>query len=72
MASKWIASKYRLPEQEGIYLVYAASADPDRPLIVTAFWSNDNPRGWLGLVEIWAKAISHWQPLPSPPSEESR
>jgi hypothetical protein len=63
---EWVESKYRLPKKAGIYLVYAESADPDAPLIITASWCEE--RGW-GLPVPWRFVISHWMPLPAPPEK---
>lgn len=51
---------------EGLHLVYAASADPDRPLIVTAWW-HAAEKQWSIINEYWAKAVTHWMPLPPAP-----
>jgi hypothetical protein len=53
---------------EGMHLVYAPSADPKRPVIVTAWWLADD-RQWSIIVKYWANAVTHWMPLPTPPSE---
>ena len=66
--SEWIESKYRLPPKTGTYLIYAPSADPNSPLIVSCWWEDGTefPKGW-GLVEVWRDAVTHWMPLPPPP-----
>lgn len=71
----WISVKDRLPEKSGAYLVYAPSADPENPLIVSAWFELDedgkgNMKGWQ-IVGPWAEAITHWMPLPVPPKEAS-
>ena len=67
---EWIDSKYRLPENLGVYLVHAPSAEPNDPLIVTSFWHGP-PLGWgIPLPRHWAEAVTHWMPLPAPPKAE--
>ena len=61
--AEWTSVKDRLPDKEGIYLVYAPSSDDNTPLIKTIWY--DNP-GW-GLILAWAKSITHWMPLPETP-----
>lgn len=62
----WIAVEDRLPEKEGVYLIHAPSADPDKPFIHVAWWSNSNQR-WELIAISWANAVTHWMPLPKPP-----
>ena len=57
------------PPDDGFYLVFAPSADPERPLIAMAFWSSKESR-WELVLKYWAEAITHWQELPDPPQEE--
>jgi Protein of unknown function (DUF551) len=68
--SNWIAATDRLPSIDGSYLVHCPSADPDKPLIATA-WYNPNA-GWSLLPDLWINAITHWMSLPAPPAEERR
>lgn len=49
----------------GIFIVWAKSADPEKPFRHMSFFSPDE--GWYGLVPVWQKAISHWHPLPDDP-----
>lgn len=65
---QWIAMKDRTPEQEGTYLIYAPSADPDSPLIFVAWWSLGD-KMWHLIPAHWARAVTHWMPLPAPPSK---
>jgi hypothetical protein len=64
---EWISIEDRLPEDAAV-IVYAPSADPNRPLITIA-WHHDG-FGWSLLPEHWCNAISHWMPLPKPPMVE--
>ena len=71
----WISVTDRLPEEEGLYLIYAPSADPEKPLIFSAWWHlSDNPEWYKrwGLVKMWSDAVTYWMPLPDPPGGEER
>lgn len=68
---EWIGVGDRLPEGEGLFVVHAPSADPDKPLILTVWFHPDGLRSdtahlW-GLVKPWSIAVTHWMPLPEPP-----
>lgn len=65
---QWIAMTDRTPDVDGMYIVYAASADSHRPFIRTAIWDSSDTLKWM-LVPSWAKAVTHWMPLPKPPVE---
>ena len=39
---KWISVESELPKKEGLYLIYAPSADPESPLLMTAWYYPDN------------------------------
>jgi hypothetical protein len=47
------------PEEEGLYFVYAPSADPKKPFMTTAWWSTDNKQ-WELIIKVWGEAITHW------------
>lgn len=61
----WVPVKTK-PTFDGMCLVYAPSADPDKPLITCAWWDLEN-KSWSLINTYWAKAITHWMPLPAPP-----
>lgn len=65
---KWIPIKKK-PKEEGLYLVCARSADAKMPFRHVAMWFNKE--GFVGLVPLWIKAISHWMPFPKTPFKES-
>jgi hypothetical protein len=54
------------PERTGFYLIHAPSADPKSPLLAMCWWNGET---WEGLVAVWLKAITHWMPLPKPPTK---
>ena len=58
--SEWISVKERLPESSGRYLVY----DTYYIAIGTTYY-NAERRAW---VVGYADKITHWQPLPAPPT----
>jgi len=60
---KWPDEK---PPEDGAYLIYAPSADPEKPLIATA-WYNSACDGWSLLPIVWINAIRAWMFLPDPP-----
>lgn len=64
MSRLWIETADRMPDEDGVYLAFAESADPRHPLCITAHYRVDD--GWL-LAGPWPDAISHWMPLPEPP-----
>lgn len=73
LADLWISVKERLPEKSGLYIVYAPSADPASPRIHAVWYECDErgegyKKGW-SLCDPWAKAATHWMPLPDPPKE---
>ena len=63
---EWIAIKDRLPEKDGPYLVFAESADPNKPFIQIA-WCEPNDYGWSLIPTVWVNALTHWMPLPTRP-----
>jgi hypothetical protein len=64
---KWIQFNTQKPSDDGMHLIYAPSADPQRPFIATAWWSEPNQQ-WEMLIDYWANAVTHWMPLPTPPA----
>lgn len=53
------------PEEPGVYIVFAASADPDKPLKVATWY--DPVDGWFEIIPYWRKALSHWIEMPPDP-----
>lgn len=66
MGDNWIYSGDALPVEEGLYLVYAKSENPDKPFYSVAFWDG---RFWLGIPDVWASTVTHWQKLEPPKNE---
>lgn len=64
----WVPVTDRLPTEDGKYLIYAPSADPDKPFIHVAWY--DPGFGWSLLPQVWVDAITHWMEFPGPPEEE--
>jgi hypothetical protein len=68
----WIDFEASKPPSSGLYLIHAPSADPKKPLIMSAWYEKDDgPPRW-SLVPYWATAITHWMPLPGPPRRPRR
>lgn len=59
---EWISVKYRLPEEEGLYLV-AVVNDHERRYSKTA-WYHGHGNWFLH------QKVTHWQCLPQPPKGE--
>lgn len=56
----WIEVSERLPEYTGIYLIFSSWNKTD-----TAFYNQDGKNfSWP-----YSSEITHWQPLPEPPTE---
>ena len=66
---EWISVNDKMPENDAPYLVFAESADPDKPFIQIA-WYNPSRRLWELIPTAWSNFISHWMPLPSAPHRE--
>ena len=64
--SQWRDFRTDPPTDDAALIIHAESADPKMPLIVTAWFS---PDFGLSLVpEMWIPSITHWMPLPEPPT----
>lgn len=63
MADQWREGH---PDVDGLCIVYAESADPKHPLIISAWY--DPNFGYSLLPKVWCDAITHWMPLPEPPT----
>ncbi len=68
IVNEWIPLSERLPPRDDRYLVYAPSADPDKPMILIA-WFHPDSKKWSLILEIWSSAITHWMEVPGPPKE---
>ena len=58
---RWIPVTERLPEKNGVYLVYVY-----REVTEMNYWHGK----WHMLRDDYTKAVTHWMPLPEPPKEE--
>jgi len=69
LAQEWIPVTDRLPTEDAAYLVYAPSADSEKPFRSIAWYDPKRPNfGWQGLPVVWSSVITNWQPLPKDPS----
>lgn len=67
---EWRSIKDELPSEDGPVLVHAESADPDKPLITTAWFDPNFPGNWSLIIAAFIPSITHWMPKPPPPSKE--
>lgn len=58
----WVSVKERLPKEDGGVMIFAPSADPEKPLVTKAWY--DPNYGWSMLPPNWINAITHWRSLP--------
>ena len=63
--NSWISVEERMPTEDALYLVYA----PNR--IETSWYNSSKDRVWQEIPKVWADAVTHWMPLPEPPTQES-
>jgi len=59
---KWISVDEGLPTMDGFYLIYPYKEETD--IVFTAAWERDHFEVW---VNVPAKNITHWMPLPEKP-----
>ena len=64
----WISVEEQMPTEDALYLIHAPSLDPDKPFIKTAWFDPDIVLGWQFIPKVWSDAVTHWMPLPEPPS----
>lgn len=61
--NEWISVDERLPEKDGSYLVHSGKSNA---VYAAHFWKRDGR--WSGKsINLF---ITHWQPLPEPPTKE--
>ena len=65
---EWIKCSEKMPDKDGEYLVFAPSLDEEIPFEGIA-WYNKSVNYWEGVLYVWAKAITHWMPLPQKPNQ---
>ena len=65
---KWIFVKDRLPDKDGMVIIYAPSMFVESPFVDIAHY-NPNGFGWSLIPEAWIDAIEAWMPLPEPPNK---
>lgn len=64
-SNEWISVKDILPDKDGPVLIYAPSADKDKPFIMMA-WYDPSGFGWTA-PKFLLKHITYWMYLPEPP-----
>jgi hypothetical protein len=64
----WRKLNEQVPPEDGKYIVYAPSADDEKPLIAMAWWHAE-ANAWGLLPQVWCDGIEQWMPLPSRPSD---
>ncbi len=69
MEMKWHRWPDEKPPEDDLYIIYAPSMDPEKPLITVA-WYDPRIDEWSLLPEVWIDAIHSWMFLPDPPTEE--
>ena len=62
----WCSMQESKPPYDGLFLVFAPSADPQKPLKQVAWWSEMNQQ-WELLPKVWCDAITHWARMPKSP-----
>jgi hypothetical protein len=63
----WNKCSDEQPAKDGLYMVYAPSADPDKPVLALAWYHTKGY--WSLLPKVWCLAITHWMEMPQPPEE---
>ncbi len=63
---QWVSVDDRLPEEEGLYLIFSPSLDKKKPFRWCS-WYEPKEKNWGGIIPVWAKAITHWMELPDNP-----
>ena len=63
----WTKMEDKQPIKEEMYIVYAPSMNKNKPFINIAWFGRQGE--WELLPPPWAKAITHWMPLPGPPDK---
>ena len=61
----WNDVQEDIPERDGVVLVYCPSQHPEKGLTALAWYNPE--KGWSQMPNVWLRAITHWQPIPSPP-----
>lgn len=66
-ADKWISVEDRLPEKDGMYLIFSPYTNKEGGIVYcNRFLTKGNPIFPPNSFESISK-ITHWQPLPQPP-----
>lgn len=65
---EWRDFKTEPPTEDGLIIVSAESADPDKPLIVFAWY--DPSFGLSLMLSVFISSVTHWMPKPPNPDKE--
>lgn len=69
MSNEWISTSERMPEYEGLYLIYAYNkvmCAYRQVFFFSEVWNNDLTGGFSIIKD---EDVTHWMPLPEPPKE---
>lgn len=67
---EWVSVNDRLPDKEGVYLVCTSEMGNGKPLVIAAWWSIQN-KCFERLPWTISDAVTHWIPMPQPPTKEN-
>ena len=71
VTSGWISVKDRLPDKDGVVLIYAKRVITGvlAECVDTVFYDAVTKGFPVGRCREWLDAITHWMPLPAPPED---
>ena len=70
MQNEWIKTSEKMPEQEGLYLIFAydkVMCASRELFLFSVIWNNDLTGGFSIIKD---EDVTHWMPLPEPPKGE--
>lgn len=66
----WISVEEQMPTEDARYLVCAPNVHHhNKPFVCEGWFNPENDLGWTHIAWVNKDAVTHWMPLPEPPSE---